>query len=231
MKNIDIPVRTPVAIAIGIAIGVVTTILIEMLSEQEEKSKTSICMDYSASPFDGVVLDSVLDDIGRYGGTHVPAIEASMAAAGINKPASRSCTFPLDTLKKFIYYLEKYSARHRMNTDTLAVKFYYGVYPQTMTAPNGMEYGSLHTLFLVPTFYKEETNEYIDYDPLTGRLLSTLDNTSIAMVLGVPELRRFYAVLPKLPSNSQQQPMVKNQGGLCPPNNCDSELLSRTTSY
>jgi hypothetical protein len=260
--------KTLLKIASGFGFGALTVYLI-LRNSPEPSATNQICLDYSASHFTGSDLKEVMSYIARYNGTHVPVVEADMRNYGIEKNPSRVCTFPLDTIKKFIYFLEKYSSEKGVSPKDLAIGFYYGVYPKKMLAKTGEDYGSLHTLFMVPATFDQDKKQYIDYDPINNVPLSVhISNVKSegqdkvnqekkgkgdqekrdddkreekdktkgkesykAFILSMPgtvQSRSFAAS-----TSLTQQPMLKNQGGLCPPR-CPTltySLLDGTESY
>jgi hypothetical protein len=251
MKNF----KLSLSIVLAFGFGAFSTLLVQCNSRIETPTD-QICMDYSNSHFTGANLDTVLSDLARYNGTHVPAVEADMRNNGIEKRASRVCTFPLDTLKKFIYFLEKYSSQHRVSPEDLAIGFYYGVYPKKMISTTGEDYGSLHTLFMVPAALDQKSNDYIDYDPINNVPLATHIRNEVkqekkgkekgeetgkvkrkepfmAYILSMSETAQSRSLAAS--AGSLVQPMAKNQGGLCPPRCPPSSslqtLLSGTESY
>jgi hypothetical protein len=261
--------KSLLTVALSFGLGALTIYFVQRTSPAPSATN-QICLDYSASHFTGANLDTVLSDLARYNGTHVPAVEADMRNNGINKRASRVCTFPLDTLKKFIYFLEKYSSQYRVSPQDLAIGFYYGVYPKKMISTTGEDYGSLHTLFMVPATFDQDEKRYVDYDPINNvplaEHISKVESEEQdkvnqekkdkvdqgkrdddkqkeknkgkskesykAFILGMPrttQSRSFAAS-----ASSTLQPMLKNQGGLCPPR-CPppstNSLLNGTESY
>lgn len=89
----------------------------------------------------------------------------------ISASETRSVWFNLDTLKKFIFQIEKKTCN--TCTGNLGIRIYYGRYP-TITTPvsnpfadlNGLDvsYTNIHTLFMVPTIDKPDGYHY-DFDP------------------------------------------------------------------
>jgi hypothetical protein len=77
------------------------------------------------------------------------------------KPDARSCWYSIDTLKKFICLMETYSKQVNISPDSLGIRFYYAVYPDSLL--ENPIYSRLHTLFLVSTL--KQNNANVDFDP------------------------------------------------------------------
>lgn len=224
--------KMPTVIALSIGMGVLLNIVFEKFVAKQN-AENQICMNFSAEPFSGSNLDSVRSDLSRYIGTHELAVEAQMRLNGINKRASRSCTFPLDTIKKFIYYLEKHASKHNVRSTDLAIGFHYGVYPKKMITPNGQDYGSLHTLFLIPAKYDPVTQNYFNYDPINNKDLSYYYDVKAwnAIILRIYESITSRAIMVSPSTPPIQEPMAKNQGGLCPPRCPSTSITSSSKGY
>jgi hypothetical protein len=134
-------------------------------SDVEESTR---CVDCEKDNFLEVPLDHFMENVARYNGTHVKDTEPEMRRITRQKLASRTCTYSIDTLKKFICILEKYAGKHGIVSKDLAIKFFYGVYDQKQKV-NGEFYGSQHTLYMVPAVYDNSQGVYHEFSakPLT----------------------------------------------------------------
>jgi len=143
----------------------------------------------------------------------------------------RSCWYSLDTLKKFICLIEKYSQQLGLPSDKLGINFYYAVYPGQGVWNE--DYRCAHTLFMAPTFSQPVLNHpdssvNIDFDPRF-----TVDERSrnpglpiqtYAEILRTGNASRQVLVLDGSNANgalrrgSLETPptMFRNQGQLCP---------------
>jgi len=74
-----------------------------------------------------------------------------------------SCWYSLDTLKKFICLIEKYSKVLKVPPGQLGIRFHYAAYPDERRIRFDSNYAKLHTLFMVPTYADSGTN--FDFDP------------------------------------------------------------------
>jgi hypothetical protein len=77
---------------------------------------------------------------------------------------SRCVWFSLDTLKKFLCYIEKYSDSIHIDRDSLGVRFYYAVISGDTVKEAHKDRVGQHTIFMVPT--EQRKGEPIDFDPV-----------------------------------------------------------------
>jgi hypothetical protein len=75
---------------------------------------------------------------------------------------TRSVWYPIDSVKKFICTIEKYSSIMKIPGDSLGISFYFAQYGN-ITDNNRKDYSYHHTLFLVPTMRNGGGN--FDFDP------------------------------------------------------------------
>lgn len=129
-----------------------------------ENRSTRICHDCVKDEFKRVSLHDLIDDVARYRGTHMKDITADMRAHTYQKEPSRSCTYTFDTLKKFMCLVETYSKMAGIEPKDLAIRFVYGVYPKKEPL-YGEQYGSLHTLFMIPAVFQPSTGAFVEFDP------------------------------------------------------------------
>ena len=94
---------------------------------------------------------------------------------------SHSIWFDLDTIKKFIYHIERnVQTNSEANGSKLGLRIYYGAYPEASNFtnpgyediayfardPQTMKYGLKHTLIFIPTIYNENIADDVDFNPL-----------------------------------------------------------------
>lgn len=125
---------------------------------------------------------------------------------------ARAIWFSLDSLKKFICTIEKYSEQLHIKPEDLGVRMYYAVYK------HDSEYQGLHTLFMVPTFaVSGSKDEEQDFDPRASVLYRNELKVRDSVITFV-DLARFpnqrTLILSKSAENTS---LVRNTGQLCPP--------------
>ncbi|HEY0744828.1 MAG TPA: hypothetical protein VGD40_25350 [Chryseosolibacter sp.] len=147
-----------------IAIGALASFSFITYQTRPANRDVRICHDCTSEAFRRVSLKQLMYDIARYKGTHVKQITPEMAAHTYQESAARSCTYSLDTLKKFICLIETYSKKANIKPQELAIRFFYGVYPKKEIV-NDEKYGSLHTLFMIPAVFEPSTGTYVEFDP------------------------------------------------------------------
>lgn len=148
-----------------LTIGVLLLFGLASNTLQQRPRETTICPTCVKDSFKGVNLDALVRNVARYRGTHLKLVEANMEKWTLDqKRAARTCTYTLDTLKKFICLIETYSKQASINPKDLAIRFAYGVYPKDEKVYNE-KYGSLHTLFMIPAKYDSVKNVFVEFDP------------------------------------------------------------------
>jgi hypothetical protein len=221
-----------VAVA-SFALGAITMAIINKLY-LTEPATSRICSSYDRDDIARISLHELMEDAARYRTTHAQLAEDTMRQLSLqNKIASRSCYFTLETLKKFLYYVETYSKSHEIQSKQIAINFYYTVYPREKVMPNGKQYGSLHSLYLVPSKLDSESRGYDDFDPISNKTLTQLVNyrekpnqgSGINGIIDRLKQTQIFALAPQpvfqLMSSPQAgasdtAPLMRNQGGLCP---------------
>lgn len=134
---------------------------------------------------------------------------------------SRSIWFNLDTLKKFIWYVETTSKANGLNNmNKLGVRFYYGrypeqstwsLYPEMATVPTQFE--KLHTAFLIPTYFNTTTNYNVDFDP---NYMTSGNPNDIKTLLNGKQ-RTLLTTLRTMGEPDASGDMRQNHGDLIPP--------------
>lgn len=170
-------------------------------------SPTSICVDYSQDTF-GEDVAEFEKAVARYNRTHGIAVAPAMIAEGIKSSPSRVAIIPFDTLKKFLYYVERYSSEAGLSTSQLRVPIYYAMHDQTDI------YGGLHTIYvgvavdigedLVPFDPKlsSQNGSIVPVDSLNNRLTEQMGGVALSQTTFMLSGKHF----------------LRNQYHLCPPN-------------
>jgi hypothetical protein len=125
---------------------------------------------------------------------------------------SRAIWFSLDSLKKFICTIEKYSEQLHIKPENLGIRMYYAVYKKNP------DFQNLHTLFMVPTITANNENAVPqDFDPRS----SVLDRNEIKSrdsLITFVDLARYPTKVALIFSReAEASGLIKNNGGLCPP--------------
>jgi len=227
--------------SIELNIVLIAVVLLLSFKPSGDKTKTvsnsafNSCYDCTDDKFYGETVSDVVQNVARYKGTHWKKIInasdwgwANGQPMSLTKPKikildSRACWFPLDTLKKFICLIEKYSSENKQqkfSSSELGIRFYYAVYPKNLDGdPN---YRNHHTLIMVPTF-KDKGNENTDFDP---RYMydSSADSKHASLsnlYFNAPRTKILH--ISPIMNSTLDNGMYKNQGQLCPPY-CPSSL-------
>lgn len=132
-----------------------------------------ICMDYSKEKMSELSVDLIHTMVKGYQGKQLNCINALPDFK--EKGDAHSIWFDLETLKKFIYNIEKKSKD--ITSKELGIRIYYAAYPQiddwskyndltSFQTLNSIrkEYGYLHTLVMIPT--RTIDNKTFDFNPL-----------------------------------------------------------------
>lgn len=114
------------------------------------KGGTSIGSSCGKDGFKGLTLNQLLWGIARYRQTRWDSINALQYMQKNQIQDARSCWYSLDTLKKYICFIEQYANTLHIPADSLGIRLYYAVYSNKVGWYQ--EYESHHTLFIVPTF-------------------------------------------------------------------------------
>jgi hypothetical protein len=126
------------------------------------KNSKSIAINYSNNPFTGIDVN-----LANY---MVDKFKSSLADTN----DTRSVWFNLDTLKRFIWHIEKESQLKGFGSqelEKLGLRIYYGIYPSqstwASTYPNmigvNTTFENKHTVFIIPTYFDGTFNR--EFDP------------------------------------------------------------------
>ncbi len=204
---------------ISIAVNIVLISIIMFMACNTSSSLTSSstasksCVDCTNDAFYGLTVDDFVKGVARYRKTHWDKINSDpyMLTEQKGMQDARACWYSVDTLKKFICLIEKYSKSLGLPADKLGIRFYYATYPyKGVWKP---EYISHHTLFMVPT-YSDERDDNIDFDPRYN--VKTKKKLQPLSQIGKDNFSTQLLVLDGTTSNAAHV-TAKNQGQLCPP--------------
>lgn len=134
----------------------------------------SICMDYSNEPINKLRVDLIHKMVNGYKDKQLGYIKNGINGVdGINDDA-HSIWFELETLKKFIYHIERNSTAKDKNISSknLGIRLYYSKYPEgenwNRTHSDLVDlpynYEKRHTLVMVPTI--EKKGIHCDFNPI-----------------------------------------------------------------
>jgi hypothetical protein len=171
---------------------------------------------YKNSPFSGLSSNLIREMVVNYKSN--PSYPMWNNGNADIDPDARSIWFNLDTLKKFIWYVETLSVNNKINNiDKLGVRLYYGRYPTTSTTSAFTEltnmplnYTNRHTVFMLPTYFDGTYN--VDFDP---NLMEGGIPKSLSPILKNKEniTLMAYRTFSTEPTNN----MMQNHGDLIPP--------------
>ena len=239
----------------------VLTLIFLYFQSCETFSKANGSFNISKEPLYSSCYNCVVDDIhgetaaefadvtGRYRTTHQKLYNAYVSnqftsLTGWNSPYTvsakgfkdaRSCWYSVDTLKKFICLLEKFSEKVNLKPADLGVRFYYGNYTETYQrdVPSAIH----HTLYLTPT-YTTKDGAKIDFEARISAANGTITtlaslinrndsipyfNQPLFMIAGTTEQNKRKVAM--TPSGSPEDNVSMNQGDLCPPStDCNPTL-------
>lgn len=228
---------------IGFGGGLITGVLLVMLfsaSAVREESNQSMA---SAEPqeFHPVRIEDFFRNVANYRDQHVRAVRENT-----NGRPSRMFIYNVSILEQFFKVIADNGSRAGLKHDELAIRFYYAVYPKKQKVA-GHEYGSLHTLYMVPNYWDDNTMRYRDLDLIrladavkngypgdTSKIIEQFYLESLyekdrknatAFMLDATAVPYTGSVLPSPGGGSMSAPLVINQGQLCPPNCPDKSLL------
>ena len=178
-------ITTVLLIAVAIAFGVYIYKFPPKKNPCPCADANKICLDYSNSSMNELSVDLIHNMVDKYKGEQLRCIN-NYNLSNI-KDDARTIAFKLETLKKFIYHIEKESIDRSANLtdkitkEELGIRIYYAAYPKIndwkkyddlipFLAGNSIrnQYGDLHTLVMIPTRTKGiNTFDFNPLDPIT----------------------------------------------------------------
>lgn len=189
----------------------------------------SVCWEYVEEDISTLDADLVHQMTENYRDNQLKFINTHQNSKTTND--AYSIWFDFETLKKFIYHVEKISTRAKpgLTTDDLGIRIYYASYPEkiemekypdlipTLKNPNMKDYGALHTLVMIPTISKGDGN-ILDFNPLDidtySNGLAPLDKYKKDYPGSIPINT---AALSSTASNTNRSTNSRNHGTLIPP--------------
>lgn len=140
-------------------------------------STSSICTDYDSLAMSTLNCDLIHTMVDNYNKNQLYFIEKDSSFRSSTGDDASSIWFDLETLKKYLYHIERISRKKdpSLTTDKLGVRIYYATYPEEINPtrwpdldprinPGMREYGSLHTLIMIPTIERDGSAR--DFNPL-----------------------------------------------------------------
>lgn len=221
----------------GLLLALAGTIYYYSMQQADEIVDNSICMDYNQYQPSTLKTGLVGDMVSIYRANQLAYTKSSRLAMD----DSYSIWFDLDTIKKFIYHIEKGVEQNAAagTTNQLGLRFYYASYPEKskwsdpayadlsgfVSDPKKQQYEMKHTLVLLPTIHV--AGEELDFNPFNPATYTT----------GIPKYTK--------PTSENQEPVeidtspaaavevfaitgsntatdrstARNHGMLCPPGN------------
>jgi hypothetical protein len=187
------------------------------------EDKNLICDNYSSTTFEGLDSKLILEMAKNYKDNYYP----SMHPTGNESLDARSIWFNLDTLKKFIWYIESKSIKNGLqNIPGLGIRLYYARYPKAekyAEFPNlsnvNPTYQNMHTVFMLPTYKDAATGFNVEFDPnfIKNNVPESL-KFRLQMAKKNPERNSFEVFCFRAISSDPNDPnLSQNHGNLIPP--------------
>lgn len=190
--------------------------------------------DCYADPSYGIPATEFMEGVARYRQVHQGVVNTNNNNVyGLSFEDARSFWYPLDTLKKFICLIERYSDSLHIPADSLGVRIYYSVYPNKVGQNPATSEVCHHTLFFVPTRTDPSTGQAFDFDPRqNGKVYVNMIDTAVARANPAYYSSLRLLILGKTTAQlaatagTNLTPLSSNEGQLCPPNCPNSSTLS-----
>jgi len=175
----------------GQALLLIPFLLVKCGSVSIDSIKSNeICMNYTDT-INTMEVKLIRDMIEKYTNNQLKVINGNGGARSLdlvnlpNHGDARAIWFDLETLKKFVYHIEKQSKKvdQSITSDKLGVRIYYAAYPEKNRWPNYVDlegfdrenhtstYGHKHTLVMIPTIKGDKGGDY-DFNPLDKETFS-----------------------------------------------------------
>lgn len=214
-----------VALAVSIYFNLMNT-----PSNQRTDPDESICSDFSDYKPSTLPTGLVSDLTKNYRLNQLVEINKVMPTTD---PDAHSIWFDLDTIKKFIYHIEKNVKANSVNDEKLGLRMYYAAYPDStqFNKPGNEDlkdldattltrkYGLKHTIVMIPTIFNNAVGD-VDFNPLdkntyTG-YISTVKKIEVQgdVILKADYLNAGYNPMALAPTS---RVVSRNHGSLIPP--------------
>jgi hypothetical protein len=213
----------------------------------QKASTNDVCLNYENYSPSELPTNLINDLVGYYRENQLQAINGN-ALNSINNDA-HSIWFDIDTIKKFIYNIERGVINNNATGSSLGIRIYYAAYPDSTifasknalkdfnNDPYKIQFGKKHTLVMLPTITKN--GKIWDFNPSDPKSFGGFNNMNTKEE---PEL--FYKQSPKplmaltgstnpplTPSVGKKQATIeelinaRNHGQLAPPYPTDGEAF------
>lgn len=167
-------------------------LLLSNLIDRSNSSESSPCnncynVDFAPEAVDYLDLESVVVKmITNYQANQYQRITNPSTTVSPIIDDARSVYFSLNKLKSFIFEIERLCCERGCNEvlGELGIRFYYGAYNNTGSLPTGVkpEYKGKHTLVLVPTYSRLETDGTISHVDFSPDRFTTNDDGTLSCV-------------------------------------------------
>ncbi|WP_445455198.1 hypothetical protein [Flavobacterium sp. HNIBRBA15423] len=149
-------------------------------------NSNKICMDYSGENMNELSVDLIHTMVKGYQSNQLDYINT--CSRFLPKEDAHSIWFELETLKKFIYHIEKTTLNKattvkelksmNITKEKLGIRIYYAAYPDRenwkkhtdldvfIGDDEKEQYGNLHTVVMIPTLDINGSGEMYDFNPL-----------------------------------------------------------------
>ncbi len=150
----------------------------------DTSKKCPACKDYTNSPTSGRISWHFAQTIAENYKTDRSKSQVWVNQKPTDSSDARTIWFSLETLKQFIWSIEKSNCSNACN-DSLGIRIYYARYPAftdplwgTVGLTPVKRYANHHTVFMVPTYWDKQYNTHFDFEPGGGKCRKGFDTTS-----------------------------------------------------
>ncbi|MDR7208512.1 hypothetical protein [Flavobacterium piscis] len=202
-------------------------------SKESGAKETSICNDFHNERPSTLKTNLIKGMISQYRNNQYTAINKSR---DIHEPDAHSIWFDLDTIKKFIYHIERNVVKNSSEKNNkLGLRIYYAAYPELSeftkpynediafmaTDPIKKQFATRHTLVMIPTIFNKDLNGDVDFNPLDAStfngFVSTVKRSTRDQKNEIaPYQSQKYQPM-ALSTASSSDAMARNHGNLIPP--------------
>ena len=155
-----------------------------------DKCSSKICHDYAGAEWQGRITGYQSELLKNFYYSSDWKMLIWNGSVKTNEEDSRAAWFPLETIKKYIWQIERRNCINKC-TDSLGFKIFYGKYPGISDRSwNSFgvadRYANHHTVFFLPTYW--DGKEHIVYDPWVGCRGSLNVTDSVPPAIGNPAI-------------------------------------------
>lgn len=202
--------------------------------------ENKICTDFSTYKKSKLTNGLVHDMVNIYRDNQLQSIQGSIIRPIKND--AYSIWFDLDTIKKFIYHIEKeIKSDTKYVNNKLGIRIYYAAYPDANTwkskpeyrdisymanDPNKVKYEKLHTLVMIPTLQNDNGKindiNLFDKNTFTNGITKYEYNQGVSYMPSTIRMKQLFALNPAptiatSTTNSADDIAARNHGTLAPP--------------